>query len=148
MSLPLFVYGTLRDPEIAANVLTRPVRAAACHVATAPGFRTVFFPSRTYPVLVRQPGGRAQGLLLTDITPFERDLLDAFEGDDYRRMPVPVMVEEELFEAEAYLPTAPVGEFKDWSLSRWQAEHKPLALIAHAGTAAELRLRLIALRPN
>lgn len=148
MTLPLFFYGTLRDPDVAATVLGRPLTPAHTHAAAAPGFRTVFFPGRTYPVIIRQPGATAEGLLITDVTAFERDLLDAFEGADYRRTPIPVVVDTELFEADAYLPVAPVTLAHDWSLSRWQAEHKPKVLHVHAGTAAQLRLRLIALRPN
>lgn len=147
--LPLFVYGTLRDPDLLAGVLGRPLRGGALHVARAPGFRAVQYPGRVYPALVRAPGGNAEGLLVTDISPFERDLLDAFEGDEYRRGPIAVMLEEELFEADAYLPAIAIAAgAHDWSLSRWQAEHKPRVLVSEAATAAEIRARLIVVRPN
>ena len=149
LDLPLFVYGTLRDPDMLSAVLGRPLNAAAMHRARAPGFRAVPYPGRVYPALVRAPGAAAEGLLLIDITPFERDLLDAFEGAEYRRGPVAVMVDEDLFEADAYLPAVavPTGAH-DWSLPRWQAEHKPAVLVQEAASAAELRARLIAVRPN
>lgn len=147
--LPLFVYGTLRDPDLLAGVLGRPLRGGGLHPARAAGFRAVHYPGRVYPALVRAPGGSAEGLLLTDISPFERDLLDAFEGDEYRRGPVAVLVEEDLFEADAYLPAVaiPPGAH-DWSLSRWQAQHKAQVLVSETGTAADIRARLIAVRPN
>ena len=149
MTLPLFVYGTLRDPDLLSAVLGRKLRPAGQHVARAPGFRAVYYPGRIYPALIRAPGAAAEGLLLIDLNPFEHDLLDAFEGEEYHRAAVATMVEEELFEAEAYLPTIRVAnQGEDWSLARWQQQHKPHVLGAEAASAAEIRTKLIAVRPN
>jgi len=151
MPLPLFVYGTLQDPDLLAGVLNRPLRGHAIHPARAPGFRAVHYPGRIYPALVRVPGAAAEGLLLTDLTAFERDLLDAFEGDEYRRDTIATMLadEPELHEAFAYLPAIAVSpDAHGWSLSRWQEEHKPKVLVTEAATAADIRMRLIAVRPN
>ncbi len=149
MTLPLFVYGTLRDPDLLAAVLGRPLRGAGRHVARAPGFRAVHYPGRIYPALIRVPGAAAEGLLLIDLSPFERDLLDAFEGDEYRRAAIATIVEEDLFEADAYLPAIAVPNAgEDWSLERWQFQHKPRVLSAEAATADDIRARLIAVRPH
>lgn len=149
MNLPLFVYGTLRDPDLLAAVLGRPLRPGGQHAARAPGFRAVHYPGRIYPALIRVPGAAAEGLLLTNLSPFERDLLDAFEGEEYRRTPVAAIVEEDLFEADAYLPAIAVPNAgDDWSLAHWQASHKPRVLGAEAASAAEIRSRLIAVRPH
>jgi hypothetical protein len=149
MTLPLFVYGTLRDPELLSAVLGRALPPRAVHPARAPGFRAVQYPGRIYPALLRTPGAAAEGLLLLDLTPFENDLLDVFEGDQYRRGPVAVMLEEELHEADAYLPVIAIpSAAPDWTLARWQSEHKPRVLDAEAASADELRQRLIAVRPH
>jgi gamma-glutamylcyclotransferase (GGCT)/AIG2-like uncharacterized protein YtfP len=148
-ALPLFAYGTLRDPQLLAAVLGRPLRPGGLHPAVAPGFRAVHYPGRIYPALIRAPGAVAEGLLLVDLTPFERDLLDAFEGDEYRRNTIAVMLGEELHEADAYLPAIAVANAgEDWSLGRWQAEHKPRVLGAEAATASDIRTKLIAVRPH
>ncbi|MBK8084312.1 MAG: gamma-glutamylcyclotransferase [Devosia sp.] len=148
MSLPLFVYGAAA-PQLLAAVLGRPLRPAMLHAARAPGFRAVHYPGRIYPALVRRPGAAAEGLVLTDITPFERDLLDAFEGEEYRRGPVAVMIEAELHEADAYLPAIAIPQdAPGWELAAWQARHKHRVLAADAATASELRARLIAVRPH
>jgi gamma-glutamylcyclotransferase (GGCT)/AIG2-like uncharacterized protein YtfP len=153
-ALPLFVYGTLRDPQLLSTVLGRPLRPGGQHVARAPGWKAVQYPGRIYPALVRAPGVVAEGLLLIDLSPFELDLLDVFEGVEYRRGIVAAMVEEELFEAGAYLPAAYLPTIEvpaphhDWSLSRWQREHKPRVLVSEAASAAQIRERLIAVRPN
>jgi hypothetical protein len=145
----LFVYGTLRDPDLLAGVLARPLDGAAMLAAVAPGFRAVHFPGRIYPALVRTPGAAADGLVLTDLTAFEHDLLDAYEGDEYRRTPIPVMIGEELHVALAYLPAVTVSpDAEPWTLSGWQAAHKLRVLGAERSAAEALRTRLIAVRPH
>jgi len=149
MTLPLFVYGTLCDPDLRAAVLGRALPPEAVHAARAPGFRAVHYPGRVYPALLRAPGAVAEGLLLLGLTAFERDLLDAFEGDEYRRGPIATMLAEELHEADAYLPAIAIAAAAPaWTLQHWQAEHKGRVLAAEAATADELRQRLIAIRPH
>ena len=144
----LFVYGTLRDPDLLCAVLGRPLRAGETLAAVAPGFRATHYPNRIYPALIRAPGGSAEGLLLTGLSPFELDLLDQFEGQEYRRDIVPVMVGEELHEAMAYLPAIPVAGDDPWTLEHWQAVHKAAVLKADAALADDIRRKLIAIRPH
>lgn len=149
MPSPLFVYGTLRDPQMLEAVLARPLRAEGFEAATAPGFVAVQYPGRAYPALVRRPGALAPGLLLMDLTPFELDLLDAFEGEEYRRQIVPVMVDSALHEAFAYLPAVAVpADSPGWTLADWQERHKERVLSGEKANADALRARLIATRPN
>lgn len=145
----LFVYGTLRDPDLLAGALGRPLAPGALHRAVAPGHAVVHYPGRTYPALRRQPGGAAEGLVLRGLSPFELDLLDAYEGAEYRRALLPVMIEDELHEAFAYLPTIAVpATAAPWSLAEWQARHKPRALAGEFEALAGLRLKLLARRPH
>lgn len=144
----LFVYGTLRDPDLLAGVLARPAPVPWL-TAAAPGFRTVHYPGRIYPALVRAPGATAEGLVLTDLSPFERDLLDAYEGEEYRPSAIAVIIDEELHEAVAYLPVIAVPpEAAPWTLAGWQQAHKPRVLSAEHAAADRLRMKLIALRPH
>jgi hypothetical protein len=150
-SLPLFAYGTLRDADLLAAVLGRSLRPGTIHPARAPGFRAVHYPNRIYPALVRMPGAAAEGVLIIGLSPFERDLLDAYEGDEYRRGPIAAMLadEPELHEADAYLPVIAVpATADDWSLSRWQVKHKPRVFVNEVAEVARLREKLIAIRPN
>ncbi|MEO6014920.1 MAG: gamma-glutamylcyclotransferase family protein [Devosia sp.] len=145
----LFVYGTLRDPDLLAGVLGRPLVANAMLAAAAPGFAAVHYPGRIYPALVRRPGAAAPGLVLTDLTPFERDLLDAYEGDEYVRQLIPAIIAEELHEAFAYLPAIAIAASAEpWSLAFWQEMHKRRVLGSERASADELRQKLIAIRPN
>jgi gamma-glutamylcyclotransferase (GGCT)/AIG2-like uncharacterized protein YtfP len=145
----LFVYGTLRDPDLRSAVLGRRIGATAALAARAPGFATVHYPGRVYPALVRVPGSAADGLVLTDLTPFEIDLLDAYEGEEYRRTLLPVMIDEQLHEVFAYPPAVAVArDAAPWSLAAWQVNHKPRVLAGEASSAEQLRLKLIAIRPH
>ena len=141
----LFVYGTLRDPDVLGAVLGRPATGLN---AAAPGYAVVNYPGRVYPALLRRPGSAAPGLVLTHISSFEIDLLDAFEGDEYRREIIAVMIDEDLHEAFAYLPAVAVTGQSEWTLAAWQREHKTRVLAGERATAEQLRARLIAIRPH
>lgn len=142
---PLFVYGMLRDPDICAALIGRPLDRRNVAAALAPGFRVVRYPGRTYPALVRVPGGSAEGQVIIGLNRFEHLVLDAFEGEEYRRDVIGVLVEGELHEAEVYLPTARVGpEAEPWSFADWVANHKPAALVSELEAGAAIRAQVLA----
>jgi hypothetical protein len=149
MNRPLFVYGTLCDADLVAAVLGHPLDRRNIAPAVAPGYRISFYPARIYPALLRAPGGAAEGQLLLGLTSFDLAVLDAYEGAEYQRGIVPAIVDEELHEADAYLPAAPVApDAEPWSLAAWQANHKADALVADGRTAEAIRARLLAARLN
>jgi gamma-glutamylcyclotransferase (GGCT)/AIG2-like uncharacterized protein YtfP len=136
----LFVYGTLCDPDIRAAVLGRRWRGALPGRAFAPGHRVVYYPGRLYPALHRAAGARAIGKILCGLN--ERDLavLDAFEGTEYRRAPVRVMLAGRTVRAEAYLPNIPLGYgTRPWRLATWQARHKGAERVREARLALHNR---------
>jgi gamma-glutamylcyclotransferase (GGCT)/AIG2-like uncharacterized protein YtfP len=78
----LFAYGSLQFPEVLGALLGRvPMRDAA----TVPGWRAAPLVGRPYPGLVRDPHATASGIVLQVASRAEWDLLDAFEGEFYRR---------------------------------------------------------------
>ncbi|CAM5251168.1 hypothetical protein SSPIM334S_04813 [Streptomyces spiroverticillatus] len=83
----LFVYGTLRFPEVLHAVLGRVPSGTP---AEAAGWRAAAIRHRAYPGLVPSPGSVTRGLLLADLTPAEWQLLDEYEGAEYdlRRIPL------------------------------------------------------------
>jgi gamma-glutamylcyclotransferase (GGCT)/AIG2-like uncharacterized protein YtfP len=76
----LFVYGTLRFPEVLRALLGRTPSGA---VARAPGWRAAALEHRPYPGLVAAPGSVTQGVLLGDLTVREWGILDDYEGPEY-----------------------------------------------------------------
>jgi|GEM_PF-481941 len=78
----LFVYGTLRFPEVLAVLLGRVPRLEP---ARAPGWRVRALSGVVYPGLVPDPACTADGTLILGLSEAEQRLLDAFEGDLYER---------------------------------------------------------------
>ncbi|HEX2313221.1 MAG TPA: gamma-glutamylcyclotransferase family protein [Thermomonospora sp.] len=76
----LFVYGTLRFPEVLSILLGR---VPELEPATAAGWRVKALPGAVYPGLVPDPDAVAEGLLMTGLSEDERRLLDAYEGEEY-----------------------------------------------------------------
>jgi gamma-glutamylcyclotransferase (GGCT)/AIG2-like uncharacterized protein YtfP len=76
----LFVYGTLRFPEVLEVLLGRVPGLAPARVA---GWRAAALSGRVYPGLVEAPGGAAEGLLVQGLTPDELEVLHAYEDADY-----------------------------------------------------------------
>lgn len=144
----LFVYGTLQDADVLGAVLGRAVTVAALRPATAPGYRAVTYPGRVYPALVVSVADAAPGRLVEPLSPLDIAVLDAFEGDEYRREVITVLAEGAEYRAEAYLPVRAISpDAPVWSLAEWTTVHKPSVLGQETGTAAALRQRLTALLP-
>ena len=144
----LFVYGTLQDPDVLGAVLGRQVDVTRLKRALAPGYRAVAYPGRVYPALVPCAGTAATGLLVEGLTPLDMAVLDAFEGDEYRRETMRVEAGGAMFTAQAFLPVVAVdADAPAWSLADWMARHKPAVLGQETGTARALRERLSARLP-
>lgn len=148
-SPPFFAYGTLSDRQMLMRILARAIDPDALLTAAAPGWRAAALPDAPWTVLARAPGRAAPGLVVLGLSPFERDLLDAWEGEAYARAALPVMIAAELHMAEAYLPvTPPPPDAPDWRLADWQLNHKGAAIVEAGREADQLRRDLIAIRPN
>jgi gamma-glutamylcyclotransferase (GGCT)/AIG2-like uncharacterized protein YtfP len=138
---PLFLYGTLRDPDILAAVLGRAMAEGDLVAAAAPDCAAVYFPGQLYPALVQRTGGSAPGLLLSRATADDMAALDAFEGDQYRRGPVLAATATALVAAEVYWPAIAVDPCSaDWTLERWMRQHKPQVLLHETAMARAARL--------
>ena len=145
----LFIYGTLQDADVLGAVLDRMVDMAGLRRAQAPGYRAVPYPGRVYPALVKAAAAAAPGLLLDDLSDLDLAVLDAFEGDEYRRQAITVVADGMSLAADAYLPVAPVrADAPAWSLADWTARHQPAVLGQETGTATALRQRLSARMPR
>ena len=145
MTVSLFAYGTLRDPEVRRLVLGRDIPADQISEATAAGQRVVFFPGRTYPALRPEAGATATGTLLVGLTPTDLERLDRFEGPEYARGPVDLIVSGAALAADVYWPALPIpAAAADWRLADWQARYKKAFLAREAGDIDRFRANLSA----
>ncbi len=139
----LFAYGTLRDPDILCALLDGATARLKAQPAQALDFRAVYYPQRHYPALVTAPGRNADGLLIHGLTAEDFVLLDAFEGDEYRRSPITIFCAERRMEIDTYLPTTPIAPTApDWTLEEWVDRHKPENLSREQDQAKSLRQQL------
>ncbi|MQY04883.1 gamma-glutamylcyclotransferase family protein [Actinomadura macrotermitis] len=83
----LFVYGTLRFPEVLHVLLGRVPDLAP---ARAAGWRVRALPGVVYPGLVADPAATADGMLITGLDEAEKRLLDAYEDDLYEIAVLPL----------------------------------------------------------
>ena len=112
MTLPLFVYGSLRDPDVRTRVLGRHAGIITT-LATLHGHIRQTVPSFGYPFLVTAaPSDRVDGEIILGLTEADYPRLDAYEDVDeglYVRARVTVMTDAGPVDAWAYLrgPAAP-----------------------------------------
>ena len=85
----LFVYGTLQHEPLLDHLLGR---APDLRAARLPGWRAAALRGRVYPGLVPAPGGSAPGALI-EVDDAELEVLDRFEGPQYRRIEVLALVD-------------------------------------------------------
>ena len=123
--LPLFVFGTLRDPAVLSLVLGRGVATVAARGAQLPGHVAVTVTGETYPVLQVRPGGSAPGLLLAGLDAGDLSRIAFFEGEEYVFQSATVHTaagrEPALLCAERH---ARAGVRRPWVLEEWQREHR------------------------
>jgi gamma-glutamylcyclotransferase (GGCT)/AIG2-like uncharacterized protein YtfP len=124
-SVPVFLYGTLTDPDVLARVLGRPVRADGLEPARLDGFRRLRAAAASYPVLVPAPDAAVDGLLLHPAG--RRDILrlNHFESGEYHAELRPVRTRAGatrpawLYAARADLPASA----EPWRLEDWRRRH-------------------------
>ncbi|MGP4046850.1 gamma-glutamylcyclotransferase family protein [Streptomyces sp. 2A115] len=129
----LFVYGTLRFDVVLEALLGRvPARTSA----SAPGWRAAALEGRVYPGLVGSArGGAASGLLLTDLSYEEWEILDAFEDLRYELREVALSTGKSGW---AYIWRGDDVQEDDWDAEGFQARH----LVEYVARCARIGPRL------
>ena len=129
-----FFYGTLCDSDIRQLVLGYRPGPRQIRPARLAGFRRKQARARSYPVLIRSPGGRVEGLLF-DARPADAARLAAYEGPEYRACQLPVHAPVRGASAASrrawvFLPAfgldgsaLPAGH-ADWQPRRWLQQEK------------------------
>ena len=101
----LFVYGTLRDPELRARLLGKNAARLRVTPAELPGMRLLRSPRGDWPVLGRKRFGRVEGLLLERFSAQDLRRLGRYEENEYRLYRLRVITQRERrVWAFAYLP--------------------------------------------
>ena len=126
MNLPLFVYGSMRDPDVRTLVLGFDHPEVRAERAWMPGAAAARVPGESYPYLVPIEGACAPGDVLYGLGETCLDRIRFFEGDEYALVECNVecasgdRVAAMHFGGVA-IARAPVVA---WSLEQWQASEK------------------------
>lgn len=123
MKDPLFLYGTLCDPELYQIVSGEPFEAIAAELQDT---AIHWVAGERFPIATPAPGTCARGVVV-DPSPEARARLDFYElGFGYIVRILPVETEDGQVQATMYVPESewPIGPL--WSLCDWQARHGTL----------------------
>ena len=139
MSRPLFVYGTLRDADVLALAVGRVVVPAQSRPAMVQGCEVVVFPGRRFPAIRRAAGGVAEGVLIAGLDAGDMVALDHFEGEEYARQAIDLIVNGCTVIGDVYWPSSEIGPGTPWCFEDWLAHHKAGFLAGETKNAAEWR---------
>lgn len=103
-SADLFVYGTLMVPEIMSAVCGHAGIPVAARLA---GYRRGRMAGEVYPGIEPCPGEAVDGLLYRSLSRAELIRLDRFEGAEYERLGVRVMLDGGPHQAQTYVVVPP-----------------------------------------
>ena len=85
----VFTYGSLMFEEVWGKVVSGRYQSQA---AILHDHRRYAITGVSYPAMVAMPGEQVAGLLYLDVSADDMARLDAFEGDEYRRDALPVVL--------------------------------------------------------
>ena len=130
MTLPLFVYGSMRDADVRALVLGPDSPGIRTEPAWMPDAAAARVPGESYPFLVSIEGARAPGELLHGLDQTCLDRIHFFESDEYACVRCVVeLADGERIAAMHFGGIAiPKATLVPWSLERWQAREKAIFL--------------------
>jgi Gamma-glutamyl cyclotransferase, AIG2-like len=139
-----FFYGTLLDRDVMALVIGRRLPPSAFVPARLKGHARRRAKGVSYPILVRDPGGKVEGVVVGGLTRRDVERLSAYEGPRYRIAPLKVTVGGALKTVSVFEPKEqsfrPVAGV--WDLALWQGRYKRpfVARIRKALQAHSVRL--------
>lgn len=125
-----FFFGTLMDADILSAVIGRQVTGDMLKPAHLDGFRRVAVDGASYPIIVPDEDSVVDGCMVAGISPEERQMLEAYEGQGYRVVTTWIDARAERREVLMFEPVD--GAFRttgqEWDLAHWQRHEKPTFL--------------------
>ena len=132
VGLPLFVFGTLLDRDLLAQVLGRDISDLRFTPGTVDGFRRVRARGESFPILVPQQDGQVEGLLIEGLSKADVTRLSFFENG-YALNCVQVGTSERPVSARFFSHTDRLADSGEaWRLESWRAFDKPMEMTAAA----------------
>lgn len=121
-----FFYGTLMDPEVAREILGRPLSGCSPVHGVLKGYKRVCVADATYPAITPAPDDQVDGIVVSRITELEAFRLKRYEGIHYDMLSLSIKVSDGMMEGVRVftpLETLPLTD-QPWDFKRWQVEDK------------------------
>jgi nudix-type nucleoside diphosphatase (YffH/AdpP family) len=130
----LFLFGTLRDPELLSLVAGRDASQLQAEAAIADDRIALRIRNEDYPVLVERKGAVAEGLLLVNVDPQAYERLYFFENVfGYDLYDIQVRTSDGLRTAKVFLTDDPaIASDEPWDVAVWRRSSHDVSLEAAA----------------
>lgn len=123
--MDLFFYGTLMDRDVLGRVVGRPFGPDRLKPATLAGWRRVRALGKAYPIVLPDPDGRVEGVVVNRLAPGDVTRLCRYEGDGYELVPTEVTQDGRTRRVHFFRPTAVYkADPRPWDFAAWVAEEK------------------------
>ena len=121
-----FFYGTLLDHDVMALVIGRRLPPSAFVPARLKGHVRRRAKGVSYPILLRDPSGEVEGVVVGGLTRRDVERLSAYEGPRYHIAPLKVTVGGALRTVSVFEPKEESFQPVDgaWDLALWQGRYK------------------------
>ncbi len=121
-----FFYGTLMDPEVAREILGRPLSGCSPAQGILPGYKRVCVEGASYPAIKLDPDHHVDGLVVSRISELEAFRLKRYEGSDYDMLSLGIQVLDSVIENVRVFTPKETLKLTDtpWDFKRWQSEDK------------------------
>ncbi|CAH8385112.1 unnamed protein product [Eruca vesicaria subsp. sativa] len=120
----VFVYGSFQEPSVNSVMLDRTPEIIS---VTLPGFKRLRLKGRLYPCIVPSEAGEVHGKVLMGLTDEELNNLDVVEGNEYERVTVGVVREDnsEKMSVKTYIWINKEDPDLDgeWDFEEWKRLH-------------------------
>jgi gamma-glutamylcyclotransferase (GGCT)/AIG2-like uncharacterized protein YtfP len=121
-----FFYGTLREPEIAREILGRPLSGCSPRRGVLLGYKRVYVAGATYPAIHPDADSKVDGLVVSRISAIEAARLSRYEGPGYETQDLDVIVEGGGAETvRVFVPKNAIKlSNREWDLETWRRQEK------------------------
>lgn len=128
--MDLFFYGTLMDRDVLGGVVGRPFARDRLKPAILAGWRRARALGQPYPIVLADPAGAVQGVVVNRLGTGDVARLCRYEGDGYDLVPTDVSQDGRTRRVHFFRPGAAFKpDSRPWDFEEWVAEEKAAFLI-------------------
>ena len=115
----IFVYGTLQSPEIVKKLTGKSFKTSP---AVLQGYNRYCVKECDYPAVIQKDNAETAGLVLENVDDFSLDIISFYEGDEYEKKILPIMVNGLMKNTIAFIWNAEITNLKneEWNFKEFE----------------------------